>query len=657
MTGRGILVASLVMCGVAWAVINPYTDQNFVRSQRVFDTASVARIEITMDPHEALLLLEPDRVKREFGPPPKEVVESIRQPWWYYTDVLYRCSMVFSNRLFMTRLDNIGIGLRGNNSRRLPKKSYKLDFDHFDQRLHLETLRKVKLLAEAKDRSLIRSALASYVGQEIKIPMYRAGFTLLYINGKCVGIYLLAEQENGDFLSSRFGTSGGTLYNMRKVTRWPRWPPRGGMGILEEASLLLREGNDYDRYGRGLVYELDRDKARAGYGPLSNFIGFLNLAPTDQFVAEIEQRFNVEGFLRYQALEILLGNGDGYWFAGNNYFLFDDPLTRRMEFFARDMSNTLGIDELGKRTIRPAKDFWDPQDIKRWLRMSTVAMDWSSRDVRAWGPRGIKWGGVHRWYWGPLVQEKPLVDRLLGVRRYRRMLHQYLADIAAGPFAPSNMEARARYYQRLLAPAVEEYERNCWKRDELGYDLTRRKFDAAFEEPDRYRPLQIIDPIWGGFVCMGVIPFVSNRVATLKEQLDEMIVGLNEVVVRNTTGVTNDIGERSAWVELYNASFREVSCAGLGLQRNDGAVWALPAVRIGARGYLLVWLDGKPGAGPLHAPFEVAVRDTLRLWWQGEELDRITLPATLAPNQSYGRKMEWTGYERRFVTPTPGRAN
>lgn len=639
------------------AVIDPFTNPDFVRSQKVFDTGSVARIEITMDPHEALLLLEPDRVKREFGTPPKELVKSIRQPWWYYTDVLYRCSMVFSNQYLVTRLDNIGIGLRGNNSRRLPKKSYKLDLDAFDQRVNLESLRKIKLLAEAKDRSLVRSALASYLAQELKIPMYRAGFALLYVNGKCIGVFIMAEQENSDFLTTRFGTSGGTLYNTRKVTRWPTWPPRGGMGTLEEASLLLRPKNDYDTYGRGLVYELDRDKARAGYGPLSNFIAFLNLAPTSQFVAEIEQRFNVEGFLRYQAIEILIGNGDGYWFAGNNYYLFDDPSTRRMEFFARDMSNSLGIDELGKRTIKASKRFWDPHDIKSWLRMSTVALDWSSRDVRDWGPRGMQWGGVHRWYWGPLVQDKPLVDRLLAVPRYRRLLHHYMADLAAGPFAPSNMTARARFYQSLLAPVVDEYEQHRWPRRGLGFDLTRAQFDAAFDQSDRYRPLQIIDPVWGGFVCMGVLPFVSNRVATLQQQLDPMIVGLNEVLIRNTSGITNDTGARSAWLELFNPAFRDVRCAGLALQRNDEPAWTLPDVIIPARGFLLVWLDGQPQAGPLHAPFGIAVRDTLRLWWNGAELDRMTLPATLAPNQSYGRKLEWTGNERRFVTPTPARPN
>lgn len=652
-----VLLASIVAACSARAVIDPFTNPDFVRSQKVFDTACVARIEITMDPHDALLLLEPDRVKHEFGKPPKEVVESIRQPWWYYTDVLYRCSMVFSNRHIVTRLDNIGIGLRGNNSRRLPKKSYKLDLDNFDQRINLEGLRKIKLLAEAKDRSLVRSALASYLAQEMKIPMYRAGFALLYINGQCIGIYIMAEQENSDFLTMRFGTSGGTLYNMRKVTRWPSWPPRGAMGTLEEASLLLRPDNDYGKYGRGLVYELDRDKARAGYGPLSNFIAFLNLAPTSQFVAEIEQRFNVEGFLRYQAIEILMGNGDGYWFAGNNYYLFDDPTARRMEFFARDMSNSLGIDELGKRTIKPSKRFWNPRKIKSWLRMSTVAMDWSSRDVRAWGPRDMAWGGVHRWYWGPLVQNKPLVDRILAVPRYRRLLQHYMADLAAGPFAPSNMTARARFYQQVLAPAVDEYERNARLSRGLGFDLTRAKFNAAFDQPPRYRPLQIIDPIWGGFVCMGVIPFVSNRVAMLAQQLDAMVVGLNEVVIRNTSGITNDVGARTAWLELYNPAFHDVRCDGLGLQRNDDERWRLPNVTIPARGFLLVWLDARPQDGPLHAPFEIAVRDTLRLWWNGEELDRITLPATLAPNQSYGRKIEWTGYERRFVTPTPGRPN
>lgn len=652
-----MLLAALLHAPMLWALVDPFANAAFVRSQTVFDTGSVARIDITMDPGDALLLLEPDRVKRAFGAPPRELVESIRQPWWYYTDVLYRCSMQFSNRLICTRLDNIGIGLRGNNSRRLPKKSYKLDLDIFANNQNIESIRKIKLLAEAKDRSMLRSFLASHLGQQVRIPLYRAGYALLYINGACIGLFVIAEQENSDFLSTRFGTSGGTQYSARKVTRWPAWPPRGGMGTLEEASLLLRSRNDYDTYGRGLVYELDRDKARGGYAPLSNFVAFINTAAPDVFVEEIEQRFNVEGFLRHQALDILIGNGDGYWMAGNNYYLFDDPLARRIEFYARDMSNSFGLDELGKNTIRPTQARWDPRDIARWLRTTTIAMDWSSRDVRNWGPRDIPWGGTHQWYWGPLVQDKPLVDRILAVPRYRRMLHQYMADFACGPFSLSNMTAVARQTHAMLAPAVAEYEARRWRRRGLGYDLDARTFSSALDQPDRYRRLNLIDPLWGGFVAVGVLPYVSNRVATLRQQLDPMIVSLNEVVIRNTSGITNDVGTRSPWLELYNPAFHDVPCVGLSLQRNAGAPWPLPNVTIPARGFLLVWLDGQPHAGPLHAPFEIAARDTLSLWHAGAVIDRMTLPNTLAPNQSYGRKLEWTGHERRFVTPTPARPN
>jgi hypothetical protein len=647
-------------CAGARAVIDPLSSAEFRASEPVFDTGGYAIIRIAMDAREKELLLNADTLMpRVFTRPAKAVEDSMRQPWYLFTDVVYRCSLTFSNRLMVAQMDNVAIGLRGNNSRRLPKKSFKVDFDYYIGTQCLRELKKVKLLAEFKDNSLLRAALTERLYRFMRHPCARASHCLLYINDELVGLYVMADQEDSTFWKTRFGRSDSTMYNCRHIKEWPTWPPHpDALGSYYEANLLFRPANDYSALGRHLIYELDDDKRvpRRGYTPITNLINFLHFTTDAQFTTAIEQRFNVEMFIRHMAIETLSGNGDNYRFRGNNYFIYEDPTNDRIEFVPRDFSNVLGIDELGVHTIAPSVNLWDSRRPGRWLRKNVYARDWATRDINNWGPEDLTWGGLHQLFWGPLIKEKPLADRILAVPRYRRLYNQYIADLCASAFSYQWMEYLATNMHAYLQPAVAAVVTDGNRR--RGQKFSAAHYASALTQPRRYARLKVINAFWGGFLTHGILPFVSNRVASAMRQLNPVICNLNEALYRNTSGITNELGTRTPWLEIFNPGFQPVDLSVLTLSDESAtpAKWRLPQMTLPGRSFALLWLDGHTAAGPRHAPFTLGAGTTLYLNHGTNLLDRMTVP-TLNPNQSYGRYLDWAGNERKFFKPTPGAPN
>src|SRR5262245_14535399 len=139
--------------------------------------------------------------------------------------------------------------------------------------------------------------------------------------------------------------------------------------------------------------------------------------------------------------------------------------------------------------------------------------------------------------------------------------------------------------------------------------------------------------------CAGTLRF---------EQLEPRLVRavvINEFMALNTSGIQDQDGDRSDWVELSNTDAAPVNLDGWHLtdDASDLDKWSFPAVTIPGNGYLLVYASGKDrhvAGQELHANF--SLND------QGEPLalvapDGVTIadafkpfPAQLA-NVSFGR--------------------
>ncbi len=135
-------------------------------------------------------------------------------------------------------------------------------------------------------------------------------------------------------------------------------------------------------------------------------------------------------------------------------------------------------------------------------------------------------------------------------------------------------------------------------------------------------------------------------------------VRINEFLAENKSGLLDEDGDSSDWIELYNQKGTPVALDSY--QLTDGsATWTFPAITIGAQQFLVVFASGKNRAtSPLHSNFKLdgvgeylALKDA-----SGAVISEFapTFPEQRA-GYSYGR--DSTGRMAYFFTPTPGTQN
>ena len=137
-------------------------------------------------------------------------------------------------------------------------------------------------------------------------------------------------------------------------------------------------------------------------------------------------------------------------------------------------------------------------------------------------------------------------------------------------------------------------------------------------------------------------------------------VYINEVLASNKYDITDEDGDRSDWVELYNASAESVRLLGYYLSDDPSNPdkWALPDVTLESGGYLIVFLSGKDRTeAELHTSFKLSSTDEglFLTCFDGMTQDSVVVPEELAPNISIGRGED--GSILYFPRPTPGAPN
>lgn len=139
---------------------------------------------------------------------------------------------------------------------------------------------------------------------------------------------------------------------------------------------------------------------------------------------------------------------------------------------------------------------------------------------------------------------------------------------------------------------------------------------------------------------------------------------LNEVVARNQTGLTDEVGATEDWVELVNTGASPLNIGGWGLSDDPTRPgrWRVPAGTVlPAKGRLVIYCDDDLQDGPFHANFKLNWRgETLLLTGPASDghvvVDQVTFP-TLRPDRAYARIPDGRGEWRQSALPTPDERN
>ena len=112
----------------------------------------------------------------------------------------------------------------------------------------------------------------------------------------------------------------------------------------------------------------------------------------------------------------------------------------------------------------------------------------------------------------------------------------------------------------------------------------------------------------------------TQEPVNLTPPFDASSVRINEIMPVNRGTLTDEDGDHSDWIELYNGGAGAVDLTGWTLSDDDEAPakWPLPAMTLGPGEYLLVFASGKDRAkagGELHANFSLAAEgEAVRLY-------------------------------------------
>jgi len=241
---------------------------------------------------------------------------------FYNTDVEVPATVVVDGRTYR----DVGIHFRGNSSyRQIPegyKRSLNLAFDFVNPRQTLLGYKTLNLLNSHEDPTYLRTVLSQEIARDF-LPALKSNHVRVVINAENWGIYVNNEQFNKDFLKAWFPSSGGARW---KVPGSPR--SRAGLEYF---------GDEVAPYKR--VFEIKTDDDPKDWAALINLTKVLNQTPAERLEEALAPMLDIDGALRFLAIDMALNNGDGYWTRASDYSLYLDP-QGRFHVIPGDMNET-----------------------------------------------------------------------------------------------------------------------------------------------------------------------------------------------------------------------------------------------------------------------------------------------------------------------------
>lgn len=348
---------------------------------------------------------------------------------FYNTDVDVPAVLTVDGRVYR----DIGARFRGMSSFAMVPEGKKrslnvsIDFANNDQRLL--GYRTLNLLNANSDPTFVRALLYSEIARSY-IPAAKVNYTRVVINGESWGVYLNAEQFNSDFVRDRFKAKGGARW---KVPGSPMG--RGGMNYL---------GEDISIY-RG-IYDIRSRDDNDSWRRLIRMFRVLNETPADRLEAELAPLLDIDGALRFLAVEVALANSDGYWTRASDYNLYLDD-QGRVHVLPHDMNEGLEDEGGGGRGFARGGPPGGPGGFQL---PPGIQLPPGFQFPATFGQGGAELD--------PLVglddASKPLRSKLLAVPALRAKYLGYVREIASKWLDWRTLEPLVQQYQSVIAADV-----------------------------------------------------------------------------------------------------------------------------------------------------------------------------------------------------------
>lgn len=388
---------------------------------------------------------------------------------------------------------DVGVHFRGMSSFMMVgegrKRSLNLSFDFKNKDQNLHGYRTLELLNSHEDPSFLRTVLSYQIEREY-VPAPKANFVRVVINGESWGVYANTQAFNKDFVRDWYGTTKGA-----------RWKAPGSP---QGRASLKYLGDNVEKY-KG-IYDLKSKEDAKAWADLIRLCKVLTETPADQLEAALSPILDIDGALKFLALENALINNDGYWIRTSDYSIYQDT-KGVFHILPHDSNETFSRPEspggpggprgFGMRGFGGGLPGQPPGDR---LEGNRPPNEEQGRPRGEGGPgRGLNIKGVEL---DPLFaandENKPLISKLLAVPALRERYLNYVRDIADKWLDWQKLGPIARQYHVLIANDVRD--------DTRKLDTTDAFLKSMIEDiPGNNRP----GP--GGRGTIGIKSFADQR--------------------------------------------------------------------------------------------------------------------------------------------------
>jgi len=295
---------------------------------------------------------------------------------------------------------NIGVRYKGNSSLTAGngKLPFRFQFDEFEDEFpeinnqRFYGFKELTMSSAFKDPSLMREKTACDIFRHFGVPAVRTAFYELYVDMgtgsyQYFGLYTMTEVVFDSFLTDYFGSETGNCYK-----------PDG------DGAKFSTSGWDLGDFEKKTNETTGKEDITAMYNALHASTRTSNPAA---WKAGLEATFDVDGFLKYLAVNNTIQNWDTYGVMTHNYYLYNDPAMGKLRWIVWD--NNEALDD-NRRAIP--------------LAMNTTGTDW------------------------------PLINYLINNSNYEATYKAYVKSFANSTFATSRMSGIYSAQQSLISTSA-----------------------------------------------------------------------------------------------------------------------------------------------------------------------------------------------------------
>jgi spore coat protein CotH len=184
-----------------------------------------------------------------------------------------------------------------------------LSFNAFEPgQLFLGELEKIHLNNEVQDPRYMNEILASELFQSANVPCARATHVIVELNERKMGVYVMVEGFDRQFLKRNFHNSNGNLYDCE----------------------FCREIDEQLKRSHGSADVDDHSDLKA-------LVAACRQTEPNERYSKVGQLCDLDRFMTMMALEVVMWDWDGYCLNRNNYRVYHDSKTGKFVFMPHGM--------------------------------------------------------------------------------------------------------------------------------------------------------------------------------------------------------------------------------------------------------------------------------------------------------------------------------